>query len=235
MQSMEGYSWSMGDCYRKGGRYIAWKQNMDLSFCSIFASLIWLGYDEWTAVSEATPESLNPSVLDEEEEGLPSPPLDDLAFFYPQMELSEVRNSNFVTWYLFRDCFLTGLVDVPSSLTGWTSMEVSWIVNLLLFASLLNSQLMYLDSLFSIISDPGRTEKQSVPKCKPTNVPIMVHTNEGERKMKKKQATVVKPIKPSSAPGRRIKLNKERKLQTEPKRPHQHQSVSGRKTFHWLN
>ncbi|GKC78841.1 DNA double-strand break repair Rad50 ATPase [Tanacetum coccineum] len=43
--------------------------------------------DEWvmatkeTVVSEATPELINPSFLNEEEEGLPSPPLDNLAFF----------------------------------------------------------------------------------------------------------------------------------------------------------
>lgn len=49
------------------------------------------------AVSEATPESMNPSVLDEEE-GLPSPPLDDLAFLNPHamsLELSEVCKSHF--------------------------------------------------------------------------------------------------------------------------------------------
>ncbi|KAL8213712.1 hypothetical protein R6Q57_003161 [Mikania cordata] len=53
--------------------------------------------DEWVnattkmTVSENTPESINPSVLDEEE-GLPSPPLDDLAFLNPHsmsLELSE--------------------------------------------------------------------------------------------------------------------------------------------------
>ncbi|KAK2981070.1 hypothetical protein RJ640_012025 [Escallonia rubra] len=39
--------------------------------------------------TESTPESINPSVLDEEE-GLPSPPLDDLAFFASStMELSQ--------------------------------------------------------------------------------------------------------------------------------------------------
>ncbi|KAI3677968.1 hypothetical protein L6452_37242 [Arctium lappa] len=144
--------------------------------------------DQWVmatekaaAVSEATPESLNPSVLDEEEEGLPSPPLDDLAFFYPQtsLELSE---------------FFDGMDEYGNP------------------------------------GNNGRTEKQSAPKHKqqkPTNVPVMVRKNEPDSdvmKMKKSQATVVKPIKPSvaeSAPGRRIKLNMERKLQTEPKRPHQ--------------
>ncbi|GKF25549.1 alpha-mannosidase, partial [Tanacetum coccineum] len=53
--------------------------------------------DEWvmatkeTVVSKATPESIKPSFLNEEEEGLPSPPLDDLAFFYPHasLELSD--------------------------------------------------------------------------------------------------------------------------------------------------
>ncbi|KAJ0485387.1 putative non-specific serine/threonine protein kinase [Helianthus annuus] len=43
------------------------------------------------AVSRNTPESMNPSVVDEEE-GLPSPPLDDLAFLNPHsmsLELSE--------------------------------------------------------------------------------------------------------------------------------------------------
>ncbi|XP_076928391.1 putative mediator of RNA polymerase II transcription subunit 26b [Bidens hawaiensis] len=57
--------------------------------------------DEWVkatakmSVSENTPESMNPSVLDEEEgleEGLPSPPLDDLGFLNPHslsLELTE--------------------------------------------------------------------------------------------------------------------------------------------------
>ncbi|KAK9057769.1 hypothetical protein SSX86_022607 [Deinandra increscens subsp. villosa] len=54
--------------------------------------------DEWVnattkiTVSENTPESTNPSVDEEEEEGLPSPPLDDLAFLNPHsmsLELSE--------------------------------------------------------------------------------------------------------------------------------------------------
>ncbi|KAK3006584.1 hypothetical protein RJ639_016901 [Escallonia herrerae] len=51
--------------------------------------------DEWystkpvVAGTESTPESVNPSVLDEEE-GLPSPPLEDLAFFATStMELSQ--------------------------------------------------------------------------------------------------------------------------------------------------
>ncbi|XP_044506672.1 probable mediator of RNA polymerase II transcription subunit 26b isoform X2 [Mangifera indica] len=51
--------------------------------------------DEWVsatkAVAEGTPDSVDPSVLDEEE-GLPSPPLDDLAFFTAPsagIELSE--------------------------------------------------------------------------------------------------------------------------------------------------
>ncbi|KAK9065694.1 hypothetical protein SSX86_015095 [Deinandra increscens subsp. villosa] len=50
----------------------------------------WVIATEKTLVSEATPESVNPSVLDEEE-GLPSPPLDDLTFLYPHgsLELSE--------------------------------------------------------------------------------------------------------------------------------------------------
>ncbi|XP_076891417.1 putative mediator of RNA polymerase II transcription subunit 26b [Bidens hawaiensis] len=59
---------------------------------------VWKGMvDEWVkattniTVSENTPDSMNPSVLDEEE-GLPSPPLDDLAFLNPHsmsLELSE--------------------------------------------------------------------------------------------------------------------------------------------------
>nr|XP_043610924.1 probable mediator of RNA polymerase II transcription subunit 26b [Erigeron canadensis] len=53
--------------------------------------------DEWVdatnkiTVSENTPESMNPSIVDEEE-GLPSPPLDDLAFLNPHsmsLELNE--------------------------------------------------------------------------------------------------------------------------------------------------
>ncbi|KAE8661191.1 Transcription elongation factor family protein, putative isoform 2 [Hibiscus syriacus] len=62
----------------------------------------WKGLvDEWVSATEAivegTPESMNPSVVDEEvvveeEEGLPSPPLDEGAFFATQptsMELSQ--------------------------------------------------------------------------------------------------------------------------------------------------
>jgi hypothetical protein len=44
-------------------------------------------------VAEGTPDSVNPSVVDEEE-GLPSPPLDEGAFFAPQptsIELSQVH------------------------------------------------------------------------------------------------------------------------------------------------
>ncbi|XWS57173.1 hypothetical protein CRYUN_Cryun09bG0150300 [Craigia yunnanensis] len=57
--------------------------------------------DEWVsatkAIAEGTPESVNPSVVDEEEEeeGLPSPPLDVGAFFAIQptsMELSEIHD-----------------------------------------------------------------------------------------------------------------------------------------------
>ncbi|XP_060177250.1 probable mediator of RNA polymerase II transcription subunit 26b [Lycium barbarum] len=54
--------------------------------------------DEWVNVTatfagtESTPESMKASVVDHEEEGLPSPPLDDLTFFYAQttgIELSQ--------------------------------------------------------------------------------------------------------------------------------------------------
>lgn len=94
-------------------------------------------------VSEATPESLNPSVLDEEvegeeEEGLPSPPLDDLAFFYPHssLELSEVCIKFKFPYFLKERYFLTLLrsysdfycflaVCARSSLMAWTIMEVS--------------------------------------------------------------------------------------------------------------
>ncbi|MFS7938559.1 putative transcription regulator IWS1 family [Helianthus anomalus] len=57
--------------------------------------------DEWVnattkiTVSENTPESMNPSVVDVEE-GLPSPPLDDLAFLNPHsmsLELSEIQKN----------------------------------------------------------------------------------------------------------------------------------------------
>lgn len=43
--------------------------------------------------NESTPESMKASVVDQDEEGLPSPPLDDLAFFSAQttsIELSQV-------------------------------------------------------------------------------------------------------------------------------------------------
>ncbi|KAE9599747.1 hypothetical protein Lal_00046344 [Lupinus albus] len=57
--------------------------------------------DEWVratttttdiAASEGTPDSVNPSVVDDEEEGLPSPPMDEGAFFVAQagsIELSQ--------------------------------------------------------------------------------------------------------------------------------------------------
>ena len=51
---------------------------------------------------EGTPDSVNPSVVDEEE-GLPSPPLDEGAFFATQptsMELSQVCFHFF--WFMFR-------------------------------------------------------------------------------------------------------------------------------------
>ncbi|KAF5940990.1 hypothetical protein HYC85_022157 [Camellia sinensis] len=50
--------------------------------------------DEWVkatstvAVEEGTPESVNPSVIDEEE-GLPSPPMDDVGFLSAPIELSQ--------------------------------------------------------------------------------------------------------------------------------------------------
>lgn len=51
----------------------------------------WVNTTQKMTVSENTPESVNPSVLDEDE-GLPSPPLDDLAFLNPHsmsLELNE--------------------------------------------------------------------------------------------------------------------------------------------------
>lgn len=153
--------------------------------------------DEWVVaiekpavVSEATPESLNPSVLDEEEEGLPSPPLDDLAFFYPNtsLELSE---------------FFDGMDEYGNPGNGMG---------------------------FNKTRNDVRTEKQNVTKPKqqkPSN-PTTVHKSEAKSedlmKMKKKQPTFVKPVKPSvpeSTSGRRVKPNPERKLQTVPKRPQQ--------------
>lgn len=70
-------------------------------------------------VAEGTPDSVDPSVLDEEE-GLPSPPLDDLAFFAAPtagIELSQVLSfshsiSNLIAKlvsFLFYHCILTRL------------------------------------------------------------------------------------------------------------------------------
>ncbi|KAD6119620.1 hypothetical protein R6Q59_014867 [Mikania micrantha] len=139
----------------------------------------WVMATEKTLVSEATPESLNPSVLDEEE-GLPSPPLDDLTFLYPHgsLELSE---------------FFDGMDEYgnPGNSGGF-----------------------------------NKNHGPSKPKLqKPSNVPNMVSKNEhGSDLTKKKQPTVVKPIKPTvpgSGPGQRVKPNAERKLQNVPKRPPQ--------------
>nr|GEY05720.1 probable mediator of RNA polymerase II transcription subunit 26b [Tanacetum cinerariifolium] len=151
--------------------------------------------DEWvmatkeTVVSEATPESLNPSVLDEEEEGLPSPPLDDLAFFYPHVSLE------------LSDQFFDGMDEY---------------------------------------GNPGNNgefnKNQNLPNLnqqKPSNVPTMVHKNEPDSdlsKVKKKQPTVVKPVKPSvpESGSKRVKPSTERKLQNVPKRPQQiNERVSG--------
>ena len=93
---------------------------------------------------------------------------------------------------------------------------------------------MFLGSLFSIVSDPGNSggfnknqNRPNLQQQKPSNVPTMVRKNEPESdlsKVKKKQPTVVKPVKPSvqeSRSGRRVKPNTERKLQNVPKRPQQ--------------
>ena len=53
--------------------------------------------------SEGTPDSVKPSVVDEEE-GLPSPPMDEGAFFAAQtgsMELSQVPTCPFSPFILF--------------------------------------------------------------------------------------------------------------------------------------
>ncbi|KAI3760702.1 hypothetical protein L1987_51101 [Smallanthus sonchifolius] len=133
----------------------------------------WVMATEKTIVSEATPESINPSVLDEEE-GLPSPPLDDLTFLYPHgsLELSE---------------FFDGMDEYgnPGNSGGFNKNH-----------------------------NPPKPKQQ-----KPSNVPNMVRKNEPDSGLvKKKQPTVVKPIKPTvpeSGP------NIERKLQNIPKRPSQ--------------
>jgi len=62
-------------------------------------------------VEGGTPDSVNPSTVeeDEEEEGLPSPPLDEGAFFATQnMELSKVYSGCFpVIIVLIGDCFIS--------------------------------------------------------------------------------------------------------------------------------
>ncbi|XP_071716262.1 probable mediator of RNA polymerase II transcription subunit 26b [Rutidosis leptorrhynchoides] len=154
--------------------------------CSVAKTLIeswkdmvdeWVRATEKAVASEATPDSLNPSVLDEEEEGLPSPPLDDLAFIYPHMsmELSE---------------FFDGMDENgnPGNSGGFKKNQ-------------------------------NRLKQQ-----KPSNVPIQAHKNEPESILKKKEPTVVKPIKPSipdSGPARRVNPNMERKSQSVLKRPQQ--------------
>nr|XP_043636168.1 probable mediator of RNA polymerase II transcription subunit 26b [Erigeron canadensis] len=148
----------------------------------------WVRATEKTVVSEATPESLNPSVLDEEE-GLPSPPLDDLAFFYPHssMELSE---------------FFDGVEEYgnPGNSGGFNK---------------------------NYNGPKGNQQK-------PSNVPTTVRKDEPNTKLKKKQPTIVKPIKPlatESGPARQTKPNMERKLENVPKRPQQNnQRQSGEVT-----
>jgi len=47
----------------------------------------------FVASDEGTPDSVNPSVVDDEEDGLPSPPMDEGAFFVAptgSIELSQV-------------------------------------------------------------------------------------------------------------------------------------------------
>ncbi|KAL7585602.1 hypothetical protein Lser_V15G42658 [Lactuca serriola] len=173
--------------------------------------------DEWvvaiekpTVVSEATPESLNPSVLDEEvegeeEEGLPSPPLDDLAFFYPHssLELSE---------------FFDGMDDYGN----------------------LGNSTGHNKNRNDIRTEKQNVpkSKHEKPSNVPITVRKNEFKSEDLTKMKKKQPTVVKPVKPSvpeSAPGTRVKPNPERKMQTVPKRPqqtvsHRNQRVSGEAT-----
>ncbi|KAF5786039.1 putative transcription regulator IWS1 family [Helianthus annuus] len=150
----------------------------------------WVMATEKTVVSEATPDSLNPSVLDEEE-GLPSPPLDDLTFLYPHgsLELSE---------------FFDGMDEYgnPGNSGGF-----------------------------------NKNHNSPKPKQqKPSNVPNTVRKNEpGFDSMKRKQPTVVKPIKPAvpeSEPRQRVKPNVERKLQNVLKRPPQQikQRASGEAT-----
>ena len=93
--------------------------------------------------AEGTPESVKPSAVDdeEEEEGLPSPPLDEGAFFATQptsMELSEVcflvsffleEVSKFSLFWLETDKILLIFLFLNcaylSSLTAWMMMEVS--------------------------------------------------------------------------------------------------------------
>jgi len=66
----------------------------------------------FVASDEGTPDSVNPSVVDdEEEEGLPSPPMDEGAFFVAptgSIELSQVFACAlppflFVSFFMYRD------------------------------------------------------------------------------------------------------------------------------------
>lgn len=62
--------------------------------------------------AEGTPDSVNPSVVDEEE-GLPSPPLDELAFFAAPtagIELSQVFIFTHFSTIISAKCFRVFLI-----------------------------------------------------------------------------------------------------------------------------
>lgn len=71
--------------------------------------------------TEGTPDSVNPSVIDDEEEGLPSPPLDEGAFFAAQttsMELTGVLALYF-PFSTFEDDFLECLLYIDLNFLSW--------------------------------------------------------------------------------------------------------------------
>ncbi|KAG5552655.1 hypothetical protein RHGRI_010675 [Rhododendron griersonianum] len=157
--------------------------------------------DEWVNATaaiggtEGTPESVNPSVVDDEE-GLPSPPLDEGAFFATNttMELSQ-KFFYFSVSQLCLPKFFDGMDDDGNPRNSGE---------------------------FNKNRENGRKpprEDRNIPKQKPreTHAPVIDKMGDEMRPALKKQGAVAKPSKPSSntesGPGRPTKaVHVERKV-----------------------
>lgn len=150
--------------------------------------------DEWVkatapvVASEATPESMNPSVLDEEE-GLPSPPLDDLAFLTTSMELSQ---------------FFDGMEDFGNPRNGGEFNK-----------NRENGRKPPSENHHNI----PRRKPQQLQNEPAATLPKEKKGEQMKKQeaIMKKQSSVMKPNKPpiaESGPGRPVKLNMEQRAQS---------------------